>query len=396
MVQRKALPNVAVAYPVGVPWVGLFLRGIEEYAEQRGGWNITTCPPTIPGSDQAALNVYTLRGWPGDGAIVSISSPAEARAVRKLRIPTVNLTGNLLKSPVPRVMVDHYAIGRLAAEHLLERGLRRVAYCGTPGLAYSQQRGLGFAHRAKEAGVSCDIFELLWPKNVRVSWHKQLAPLDRWLKRLQPPVGVLAVHDHIARIIVDECLRLGVDVPNDMAIIGNGNDTTVCEFCQPTISSVSRSAWLVGYATAELLDRLMAGGDPPSDDILIPPDGVVARQSTDTVVVDDPQVAAAIRFMSNNASESFGMNQVLHSVSISRRRLEIRFRQALGCSPYEYLCRCRVESAKRQLRRTELVKLQKIAKVCGFTDVRHLRRIFRQLTNMNPSEYRNQCHLHRL
>ena len=99
-------------------------------------------------------------------------------------------------------------------------------------------------------------------------------------------VGVMAVHDYRARVLVDACLRLGLDAPHDVAVIGTDNDPTICEFCQPTLSSISRSAWKVGYEAAALLDRLMAGNPAPEHDILIPPDGLVARLSTDTIAVD--------------------------------------------------------------------------------------------------------------
>jgi LacI family transcriptional regulator len=151
----------------------------------------------------------------------------------------------------------------------------------------------------------------------------------------------------------------------------------------------------VGYEAAALLDGLMAGKDPPPHDILIPPDGVVARQSTDVVAVDDLQVAAAIRFMCDHLGEAFGVDRVLQCVAISRRQLELRFRRLLGCSPYDYLCRLRVESAKRFLGRPEYVKLRKIAGACGFSSDKHLRQVFQRLTGMTPLEYHRQCHVQR-
>ncbi len=270
----------------------------------------------------------------------------DALAARGLGIPVVNLSGAVRNAHLHRVMVNQCAVGRLAAEHLLERGLRRLAYCGPPGPWYSQQRGAGFSQRAKEAGVPCEIFEIASPMRVYIPWHRQVAPLHRWLQRLERPVGLMGVNDHMARVIVNECQRLGLVVPHEVAVIGCDNDTVVCECCRPTISSVLRSARRVGFDAAALLDHLMAGKDPPLHDILVPPDGVVSRQSTDTMYVDDPQVVAAVRFMHDHLGEKFGVAEVLRHVNISRRELQLRFRRLLGRSPRDYLRGLRIESAQ--------------------------------------------------
>lgn len=388
MKKKRAMQNVAVAYPASVPWMALFIRGVADYAERVGGWNLTTSPSFVPGADELTPTIYNLRGWTGDGVIAALNNPDEARAARRLTIPVVNIAGAMRDTGQPRVMVDHYAIGRMAADHLFDRGHRRMAYCGFRGAWYSQQRCLGFAQRAKEIGASCDVFQTGRTMDPRLTWSQRVGPLVDWLRQLKPPVGLLAVHDYRARILVDECARLGLNVPHDVAILGVDNDPTVCEFCRPTVSSVSRNAWRMGYEAASLLDNLMAGKAPPAHDILIPPDGVVARQSTDTIAIDDLRVAAAMHFMRDRAAEQFNIAQLAEHLSISRRQLELRFRQSLGCSPYECLCRLRVEQAKNLLTGPHELKLQMIAKSCGFSNEERMRLVFQRLTGTTPVNYR--------
>lgn len=390
MPSKKRLRRVAVAYPLTVPWMALFMRGVLEYADQHGGWIFTTSPPTLTGTGDFALDVYGLKGWPGDGVIAAIDNAAEARAAKKLGIPVVNLAGAVRQCSVPRVMVDHYAIGQLGAEHLLECGLRRLAFWGMEGSWYAKQRCLGFVQKAERAGVWCDVLETPIATSSRVSWQQQIAPLQKWLKTLKPPVGVMAVHDYRARILIDECQRQGLCVPHDAAIIGVDNDPTVCEFCKPTISSISRNAWRVGYETALLLDRLMSGKTPPDHDVLIPPDGVALRQSTDTVAIDDPALAAAVHFMRDHFGESFGIGRVLQHTTISRRHLELRFRRFLHCTPHDYLLRIRVERARTLLESPERQKLRNIAASCGFGSVERLRAAFRRFIGLTPADYRRK------
>ncbi len=381
--------HVAIAYPVAVPWMALFVRGVVEYGDRHGGWNLTTSPPTITGSDEFALSINSLKGWPGDGVIAAVSNRFEARIAQNLGIPVVNLAATFEHVGVPRVMVDHYAMGRLAAEHLLERGLRRLAYCGSAQRWYSQLRCQGFAQRAQQARVPCEIFQFPPQKRPCRVWQRHVAPLSDWLKSLPTPVGVLAVHDYRARVIVDECQRLGLRIPHDVAVVGLDNDPTVCEYCKPTLTSVSRNAWRVGYEAAALLDRLMNGREPPPYDTLIPPDGVIARQSTDTVAVDDPHVADAVHFIHEHLAQPFGVAQVMAAVRISRRELEGRFRRVLQCTPYDYICRARVERAKQMLQAPQRVKLHRVASACGFSSVERMRLVFLRLTGQTPLEHQH-------
>jgi hypothetical protein len=67
--QQKTKPvrHVALAYPVAVPWMALFMRGVTDYAEQRGGWLLTASPPALSWAGEEPLALDSLRGWPGDG-----------------------------------------------------------------------------------------------------------------------------------------------------------------------------------------------------------------------------------------------------------------------------------------------------------------------------------------
>lgn len=380
--------QVALAYPVSVPWMALFVRGVTDYADQHGGWALTASPPMLSWAGEQMLTLDSLRGWPGDGVIAALACRDEILAAQRLGKPLVNMSATLRETGFPRVRPDHAGMGRLAAEHLLDRGLRRLAYYGIEGLWFSQQRGLGFVECAQQAGISCAVLEAPRNPDARQTWEQRLAPLTRWLQQLQPPVGLLAIQDYRARTVVDECGRLGLRVPHDVAVIGMDDDPMICEFCTPTLSSVSRNSWRLGYETAALLDRLMAGRQPPAEDIVVPSDGVVARQSTDTVAVDDPHVAAAVHFIHDHAAEPFGVERVVRATAISRRQLEVRFRRVLGCTLHDYICRERIERAKRLLAGPDRPKLRHVAAVCGFATVERMRLVFKRLHGQTPLQFR--------
>jgi len=165
------------------------------------------------------------------------------------------------------------------------------------------------------------------------------------------------------------------------------DNTTLCEFCRPTPSSVARDSWLQGYEAAVMLDRLM-GGLPTPTEVVIPPAGIVARESTDTISVEDPDLATALHFIHDHLGAPFGIDQVVKATSISRRQLELRFRRLLGCTLHDYLSRKRIEQVKHLLLAPEKIKLHKIAMACGFPNAKRMRLVFKRITGVTPLEYR--------
>jgi len=385
------LRQVALVLPVNVSWGAVLVQGVADYSREHEPWDFTTSPPTMAEADEVALTPYGLKGWAGQGAIAVINDAFEARAARRLGFPVVCVNGNVRKPGLPRVMPDYYSGGRMAAEHLLDRGSRRLAYFGLAGAWYSAERKRGFVDRARQAKVPCEVFDMRPNTDLRASWHQRRHAVAAWLKTLQTPIAILAVHDYRARVLIDEALRLGWDVPHDVAVLGMDNDLTACEFCQPTLSSVSRAAWKIGYEAARMLHQLLDGRPAPDIDVKIPPGGVIGRRSTDTITVEDPHVRAAVHFMRDHLHEAFGLERVLAHLDVSRRLLHERFQRCLGRPPYEYLCGLRVERAKQLLSIPKRVKMRKIAAECGFSSAARMRLVFQRIVGMSPLEYH---HLH--
>jgi LacI family transcriptional regulator len=190
--------------------------------------------------------------------------------------------------------------------------------------------------------------------------------------------------------VVGACARLGLRVPDDVAVLGVDNDDFTCQFCSVPLSSVARNEWRVGYEAAAVLDRWMAKGRMPQAEVLIPPDHVVKRRSTDLVAVDNRHLAEVVCYVRAHLGERFGVKRLARVASFSRRWLERHFQEAFHCSPAEYISRLRVERAKELLAGTERLKIGQIARECGFSGARQFGTIFRRVAGVSPSSYRRQ------
>lgn len=388
---RKTTPRVAILYPASVPWIAKCLDGVRRYAREQGGWQLFSSPPTLSGAEESALTLRSMRGWKGDAILSAFNDEAELRAARRCGIPVVNLGAGLKNSfGVPRVLVNHFQAGRLAAEHLLSRGLSDLAFFGWADLWYSDQRRLGFCERAAEAGMECDSLLLSSREDRHLTWTQRSSTLRRWLARLPRPCGVFAVHDYRAQFLMEACQEAGLHIPGEIAVIGMDNDETVCDHTAPTLTSVSRNSEHVGWEAAALLDRLMNGKPSPASDVLIEPDGVIARQSTNMLYCADPVVQHALDYMRQHLKTQFNITALAQHASVSKRSLETRFRESLGTSPHDYLTRLRIQRAQTLLHQPGKRTVSQIARESGFATEATFHAAFRRTTGATPAGYRKQ------
>ena len=284
----------------------------------------------------------------------------------------------------PRIESDHRGIGELGAEHLRERGFRHFAFCGFRNQSWSTERKEGFVHALRNYGFTCIIRE----SEKQVPWEVGQNRLGEWLLSLPRPVGLMAANDVRGQQVLDACKRVNLAVPEDVAVLGVDNDEILCNLCLPPLSSVAPNAELVGFEAAAMLDRLMAGGPSPKSRTLIKPKGVVTRQSTDILAIDDSEVAAVARFIREQACRGCSMGEVMRHTKLSRSLLERRFRRSLGHSPQAEIRAIQIKRVKEMLSGSDL-SLADIAGIAGYRHPEYMSVVFKRETGQTPGEYRN-------
>lgn len=363
------------------------LRGIKNYAVSQ--------PWMIRMADPQNTSLETIRRWDPAGIIFQGRLPAEAAEVVGLGRPTVNVSGVLEPQLAPRVGADDAAVGRLGAEHFLERGFRHFAFVGYSNYYYSNRREAAFIAALRKAGFRCEVFHEiseLAERRAVSDWTSVDEQLHRWLLSLPRPTALMACNDFQGFELAQACRMAGLRVPEDVAILGVDNDELLCEMSQPALSSIALPSARIGYEAAAMLSRLMRGGSAPRTPELLPPTGVVVRASSDTVALDDAELAAALRFIRERAWDPIGVRDVAARTSLSRRSLERRFTQTLGRTPLQEIRRVRMERAKQLLANTDQ-PMPQVAQASGFSNAERLSVVFREESGMTPTEYRRQFRL---
>ncbi len=378
--------HIALAFQASVPHLERVARGIMDYARLHGPWRFYFNP------EASVVHLDSLAAWNGDGVITMVETGAQLRFAQSLSLPVVNVSAGLSpqETGLPTVVCEDHQVGSLAAEHLLEQGFQRFGFYGLEAVHFSEERERGFRETIEKAGFCCESYLATSALHSDQSWSQERSPLERWVTNLQRPIGLFAAHDYRARMLLEACQGIGLDVPKDMAVVGVNNDPLACEFCQPALTSVAQDALRIGYEAAALLDSLLAYKNPDVKVLHIPPTGIVKRASTDILVIDDPTLSRAIEIIRAATNLSIDIRQIAAQLHISRRWLERLFRIYLNCSPHEFLGKLRVDRAETLLMQVPRKMLQDIARESGFHDVRSLNRNFQKYRGMSPREFRSQ------
>ena len=323
-----------------------------------------------------------------DGIIGRITRQAERYAL-KHAVPAINVWVNSPVQSMPCVLPNHVAAGSLAATHVFARGFRRFGFLGRQADTSSRMLLKGFSETLQSRQVPMTQLLVKEAPMTAAAWRTLQSQLGRWIKQWTLPIAVFCASDIMARYLIDSCLRCGMHIPHDVAILGAGNMEITCEMSEPRISSVELGFEQVGRQAAALLAQLMNGKRPPREKTFVSSESIVVRTSTDSFAVADAEVAQALRVIQDRSCKPVRVEDILKVVTLSRRTLERRFRTILGRSIYDTITDAYMERARRLLVSTK-EPLKLIAAQSGFSNSQRLSKVFHAIESMTPNEYRSK------
>jgi LacI family transcriptional regulator len=213
--------------------------------------------------------------------LASVQRPGElAEWARTVQIPLVHLYADqaLFKSNA----VDLHAeeIGHIAASHLLRVGCQRIANIRGPGSVSADLRFKGFRAALAEAGQRFHP-ELISETNSTTieDYEHGVAVGERSLNGKVRPDGIVCHTDLMALGVMDRLSSAGLQIPEDVAVIGCGNDIRLCEMRIP-LSSVDLSSGEIGEQTAKLTLKLLSKNRTAKLKCVVVSPTLVVRRST--------------------------------------------------------------------------------------------------------------------
>lgn len=366
-------------------------HGVIRYAREYTNWQLIFNVYSFSLTNKFT-DIESLKDAEIDGLIFISGDDEKLNQVKQLDIPAVSITNSESEIRFPSSVSDDFAVGRIAAEHLIERGFRNFAYCGSSETLWSRQRLVGFREKLAEHQLTCHTFAYEELLDLDPTFYQDTADgLRKWLSTLPRPLAVFGEHDTRALHVLEACRDLNYSVPNEVAILGVDNNQIICDSLVPSISSVEQNAERVGYEAAALLARILQGQARENEQVIVPPKGIVTRMSTDILAVDDPYVASALLYMRDNLAEQIGINDIVKAVGISRSNLEARFRKRLHTTINNELRNRRLKLAMSLLLDT-MMPLEEIAQATGFRRATYFSNTFTQHVGVAPGLWRRQQH----
>ena len=388
---KDKMPVVGIRVPSWASFTRPIFHGIVEFIRNREQWHIQTL---VDSTNEMAPMVID-ENWTGDGLILFRHSGDEAAAFKRRGIPVVNLSTECREKGFPTVIPDNAEIGRMAAQHLLTLGLRHFSYWGDPSRAYSLERGQAFERRITEAGFDCINIQfepdtLPWEGR----WVNVRKHIIRELRRLPKPIGIFAKDDMLGSNIIRICNEHRILVPGEVSVIGTNADEVFCQICTPPLSSVAYPGERVGYQAATLLSSMMRGTKIDDDYVLpIPIHELVARESTNTLAVNDPVVAEAVNYIRSQAPVyPIRVSEIVSRSPLSHSGFNKNFLKQMGHTPKEEIKRVRLARLQTLLK-TSGNKISQVASEMSFESPEELTRFFKRETGFAPKEYRKHYHL---
>lgn len=262
-------------------YFGELAKGIDQVVRP-AGYGLVICPAEDdPELEQHQIELLLARQV---DALFVVSMQESASFFEKLgsgqTVPFVFVTRRPAGADHNFVGLQEKDVGRIAAEHLISTGCRRIAYLRGPRTFIGDLRYTGFREALREAGVTHHGELVVDGMGMETAEYKRgFEGMTRLLSGRIRPDGLMAYSDMMAVGAMDAALHRGMQIPDGIAFIGSGNETRVCEM-RIALSSVDTAGHEVGQKGGRMALRLISGeGGREARKILIHPK-LVKRSST--------------------------------------------------------------------------------------------------------------------
>ena len=268
-----------VVLDISNPFFTDVARGVEDAVNAEGLAVILCNSDDRPEKEAAYLDALAEQRVQGVLITPTARLSPALDTLRRRGVPVVLLDRRAAGPDQCSVAVDDVHGGRLAADHLLERGHRRIAFVGgSSGLPQVQERHEGVERAVLEACGSDDALTVLSPEKLTVSAGRSAAEQIIGMPSSRRPTAAICANDLLALGMLQEMVRHGVHVPDDFAIVGY-DDIDFAAAAAVPLSSVRKPRQELGRRAAELMMDEARGEKHLHEQLLFEPQLVVRESS---------------------------------------------------------------------------------------------------------------------
>ncbi len=234
---------------------------------------LTSEDPTMEGKALDDIRSHMVSGVVA-GYRVGKSGAARLRDLADDGVPIVLFEPHEEIS-APVVTVNREAVTRIATQHLLGLGHRRIALAGSAHFVdLVNGWGRGYAQALKRRRVAVDR-KLVHEVDAATTFEAGFRVAAQLLSMAEPPTALVCSDDEVAVGAIKACRARGARVPDDLAIVGF-DDLPVAAYAEVPLTTIGHPAAEAGRQAAEiLLADIDAGEVSPPKTVVLEPDLIV-------------------------------------------------------------------------------------------------------------------------
>lgn len=251
----KRTKTIGVLLPtITQPFLSSLISGIETTA-QKAGYNVIIMQSHDSYEEEVNLT-KSLHSNRVSGVICSLA--IETRDTSHFKIFSDNNIPLVFVDRVPinfntyRVVIDNYAAGYKATEHLISQGCKRIAHLSAGpefgNLYNDRKRGYIDALKANNLPVEAELIAKL----DKITYKEGEKVTMDLFNLKNPPDGIFAPGDILAVSVVQLAKKRGIKIPEELAVIGFNNDP-ISEIIEPNISTITHPAEEMGKVSARIV-----------------------------------------------------------------------------------------------------------------------------------------------
>lgn len=233
-----------------------FVRFTEEYAELNG-YNIAVgCTDSNYDKEERLLESLLRRNI--DGIIFGrISDKSHTlKVLDQTRLPAVIIDRPLEREDIPTVVLDNYAAGRIAAEHLLSLGHKTFAcITGPQDIAIVRERTAGFCETIRAAGGTIQDKSVV---EGNFKYDTGVEAVDFLIDTGKEFTGLWAQNDYMAIGAMNRLSERGFKVPQDVSIVGLDN-VQMSWMLRPKLTTITQPFREICSSAVDIIIRLSQG-----------------------------------------------------------------------------------------------------------------------------------------
>lgn len=278
--RRKRTNTIGVIVPrLNSYFMSTVIAGMEKVANAEGYNLIIGQSQEIVKKEIAGVN--TMFNSRVDGLMISLSydtkNTEHFNILLKKQIPLIFFDRVIEHPSCTSIVIDNVRAGYDATIHLIDQGCTRIAYLGgslTRNVYADRLKGLILAQ--KERGIEHDP-TLVITNNLSDQEGAEAA--QQFLRMEHRPDGIFTANDTSGVAVVRELKIAGIDVPNEIAIVGFNNDP-ISRVIEPNLTTINYPGTEMGEVAASTLINKLKDVPPANLNTIVLRHQLIVRGSS--------------------------------------------------------------------------------------------------------------------